>query len=82
MTSLILVFVNVVQWPGIEPWAVASTPASKGSIDVAVSTTAAVTTQNAGPGKCNWTEHTSPDGFKYYYNGMTGESKVWKLSHG
>ncbi|ESQ55821.1 hypothetical protein EUTSA_v10024390mg, partial [Eutrema salsugineum] len=25
--------------------------------------------------KCNWTEHTSPDGFKYYYNGLTGESK-------
>ncbi|KAK4854710.1 hypothetical protein QYF36_000353 [Acer negundo] len=27
------------------------------------------------PVKCNWTEHTSPDGYKYYYNNMTGESK-------
>ncbi|KAK4798245.1 hypothetical protein SAY86_030571 [Trapa natans] len=25
--------------------------------------------------KCSWTEHTSPDGFKYYYNSMTGESR-------
>ncbi|PNT62821.1 hypothetical protein BRADI_4g08727v3 [Brachypodium distachyon] len=24
---------------------------------------------------CNWTEHTSPEGFKYYYNSMTRESK-------
>ncbi|XP_071701536.1 flowering time control protein FCA isoform X2 [Rutidosis leptorrhynchoides] len=28
-----------------------------------------------GPSKCNWTEHTSPDGYKYYYNSTTGESK-------
>ncbi|KAK1591801.1 hypothetical protein Q3G72_013906 [Acer saccharum] len=27
------------------------------------------------PAKCNWTEHTSPDGYKYYYNMMNGESK-------
>uniref|UniRef100_A0A453KGR6 Flowering time control protein FCA n=2 Tax=Aegilops tauschii subsp. strangulata TaxID=200361 RepID=A0A453KGR6_AEGTS len=25
---------------------------------------------------CNWTEHTSPEGFKYYYNSITRESKV------
>ncbi|KAJ3693414.1 hypothetical protein LUZ60_008894 [Juncus effusus] len=24
---------------------------------------------------CNWTEHTSPEGFKYYYNSITKESK-------
>uniref|UniRef100_A0A453KH03 Flowering time control protein FCA n=1 Tax=Aegilops tauschii subsp. strangulata TaxID=200361 RepID=A0A453KH03_AEGTS len=24
---------------------------------------------------CNWTEHTSPEGFKYYYNSITRESK-------
>ncbi|KAK8962933.1 Flowering time control protein FCA [Platanthera guangdongensis] len=24
---------------------------------------------------CNWTEHTSPEGFKYYYNSATRESK-------
>ncbi|KAK9665093.1 hypothetical protein RND81_14G089700 [Saponaria officinalis] len=26
------------------------------------------------PAKCNWTEHTSPDGLKYYYNSAAGES--------
>ncbi|GMH29723.1 hypothetical protein Nepgr_031566 [Nepenthes gracilis] len=26
------------------------------------------------PITCNWTEHTSPDGFKYYHNSATGES--------
>jgi hypothetical protein len=25
---------------------------------------------------CNWTEHNSPEGFKYYYNSITRESKV------
>ncbi|CAA7409830.1 unnamed protein product [Spirodela intermedia] len=29
----------------------------------------------AGPPTCNWTEHTSPEGYKYYYNSMTKESK-------
>ncbi|GLJ08157.1 hypothetical protein SUGI_0082410 [Cryptomeria japonica] len=24
---------------------------------------------------CVWTEHTSPEGYKYYYNSVTGESK-------
>jgi WW domain len=28
------------------------------------------------PLTCNWTEHTSPEGFKYYYNNITKESKV------
>lgn len=32
--------------------------------------------QAVAPLKCNWTEHTSPDGYKYYYNSTTGESKV------
>ncbi|CAH9115023.1 unnamed protein product [Cuscuta epithymum] len=25
--------------------------------------------------KCDWTEHTAPDGYKYYHNSVTGESK-------
>ena len=25
---------------------------------------------------CDWTEHTSPEGHKYYYNSSTGESRV------
>ncbi|PKI48090.1 hypothetical protein CRG98_031534 [Punica granatum] len=33
------------------------------------------TTVTVGPVKCTWTEHTSPDGFKYYYNSVTGESR-------
>ncbi|KAI3897167.1 hypothetical protein MKW92_010387 [Papaver armeniacum] len=24
---------------------------------------------------CNWTEHTSPEGYKYYYNSVTSESR-------
>lgn len=34
------------------------------------------TNQAVAPVKCSWTEHTSPDGYKYYYNSVTGESKV------
>lgn len=30
---------------------------------------------------CNWTEHTSPEGFKYYYNSVTRESKVRNDAH-
>jgi len=29
----------------------------------------------AAPATCEWTEHTSPEGYKYYYNINTGESK-------
>ncbi|CAN8231841.1 unnamed protein product [Cochlearia groenlandica] len=47
----------------------ASTPVSY------VQTAAPAVTQTVVSVKCNWTEHTSPDGFKYYYNGLTGESK-------
>lgn len=25
---------------------------------------------------CDWSEHTSPEGYKYYYNSTTRESKV------
>jgi CUG-BP- and ETR3-like factor len=32
-------------------------------------------TPAATPVKCSWTEHTSPDGYKYYYNSTSGESK-------
>ena len=28
------------------------------------------------PATCEWSEHTSPEGYKYYYNGSSGESKV------
>ncbi|KAL6600509.1 hypothetical protein ACP70R_045309 [Stipagrostis hirtigluma subsp. patula] len=32
-------------------------------------------TSPAVPLTCNWTEHSSPEGFKYYYNNITRESK-------
>ncbi|XP_028753567.1 flowering time control protein FCA [Neltuma alba] len=31
--------------------------------------------QNITPAKCDWTEHISPEGFKYYHNSVTGESR-------
>ncbi|KAF5819142.1 putative WW domain-containing protein [Helianthus annuus] len=37
---------------------------------------APVVFSSGGPVKCNWTEHISLDGYRYYYNSMTGESKV------
>ena len=30
----------------------------------------------AASATCDWTEHTSPEGHKYYYNSSTGESRV------
>ncbi|XP_064968316.1 flowering time control protein FCA-like isoform X1 [Musa acuminata AAA Group] len=35
----------------------------------------AVNASPAVPLTCNWTEHTSPEGFKYYYNSITRESR-------
>uniref|UniRef100_A0A2P2LRL4 Uncharacterized protein MANES_03G206500 n=1 Tax=Rhizophora mucronata TaxID=61149 RepID=A0A2P2LRL4_RHIMU len=64
------------QWPGMAPQNVATTAASTLPIDVshASAPTAAVVTQTV-PVKYNWTEHTSPEGFKYYYNSVTRESQ-------
>ncbi|VFQ61013.1 unnamed protein product [Cuscuta campestris] len=33
------------------------------------------TSQPVAAFKCDWTEHTAPDGYKYYHNSVTGESK-------
>ncbi|GAV71695.1 RRM_1 domain-containing protein/WW domain-containing protein [Cephalotus follicularis] len=67
------------QWSGIAPQTVASTSAPTAAADVPSSTSAtpsvSVNSQTITPVKCNWTEHTSPDGYKYYYNRATGESK-------
>ncbi|XP_042516261.1 flowering time control protein FCA-like isoform X3 [Macadamia integrifolia] len=63
-------------WTGIMPQTTAGAPATA----VAPSTTSnsplvPASVQTAAPLTCNWTEHTSPEGYKYYYNSVTGESK-------
>ncbi|KAG6726258.1 hypothetical protein I3842_02G072200 [Carya illinoinensis] len=68
------------QWAGVVPQIVASTLATTApATDVPSSKSAApavpLLTQAVAPVKCNWTEHTSPDGYKYYHNGVTGESR-------
>ncbi|KAL9407609.1 hypothetical protein AB3S75_046197 [Citrus x aurantiifolia] len=67
------------QWAGIAPQTVASAPASAPAADLPVSTSigpaAPVSSQTVAPAKSSWTEHTSPDGYKYYYNFVTGVSK-------
>ncbi|KAM7488035.1 hypothetical protein LguiB_025519 [Lonicera macranthoides] len=69
-------------WAGMVPQTVGSGTANQaiGDVTPASATSAAapvvpVATQAVAPIKCNWTEHTSPDGYKYYYNSTTGESK-------
>ncbi|KAK7388017.1 hypothetical protein VNO78_22818 [Psophocarpus tetragonolobus] len=67
------------QWAGVVTQAVTSTHAAAPAADVPSSTPAnsALTSinQNMALPKCNWTEHISPEGFKYYYNSVTGESR-------
>ncbi|XP_021691589.2 flowering time control protein FCA isoform X2 [Hevea brasiliensis] len=66
------------QWPGIPPQTVASTPLATLAADIPPSTSAPVApviAQPVAPVKCNWTEHTSLEGFKYYYNSVTRESR-------
>ncbi|KAJ6834186.1 flowering time control protein FCA-like isoform X2 [Iris pallida] len=61
-------------WSG--PQTTSSTPVSTASVVMPSSATSApVTTASAAHLTCNWTEHTSPEGFKYYYNSVTSESK-------
>lgn len=57
---------------GAVPQAVASSPAGAPAADVHSFTSVA----SAVPAKSNWTEHISPEGFKYYHNSVTGESRV------
>ncbi|XP_024030728.1 flowering time control protein FCA [Morus notabilis] len=59
------------QWAGAAAQTAASLSATTASVDVPSSTSAAP----AVPVKCPWTEHISPDNYKYYYNSVTGESK-------
>lgn len=72
------------QWTGIVRQTAANTPATTPAADVpsatSVSPAIPVTSQTIAPAKCIWTEHTSPDGYKYYYNSATCESRVRILS--
>nr|KYP52615.1 Flowering time control protein FCA [Cajanus cajan] len=68
------------QWVGNVAQVVASTHAAAPAADVPSSTPAtsalpAAISQNMALAKCNWTEHISPEGFKYYYNSVIGESR-------
>ncbi|XP_065863849.1 flowering time control protein FCA [Euphorbia lathyris] len=66
------------QWPGIAAQTVASTPTTLASDVTSTTSSAPVTTgmaQSVAPVKFTWTEHTSPEGFKYYYNSITRESR-------
>ncbi|XP_022760714.1 flowering time control protein FCA [Durio zibethinus] len=66
------------QWAGMTQQTVGSTPANTPGTDVpssASATAAPVMTPTVAPVECHWTEHTSPDGFKYYHNSLTRESK-------
>lgn len=63
------------QWAGMMPQTVGGTPAKTPGTDVPSSASAAMKPVV----ECHWTEHTSPDGFKYYHNSLTRESKVRHL---
>ena len=70
------------QWAGMTAQTVGSTPANTPGTDVPSSASAPaapVMTPIVASVECHWTEHTSPDGFKYYHNSLTGESKVRHL---
>ncbi|KAF8387664.1 hypothetical protein HHK36_026318 [Tetracentron sinense] len=65
-------------WTGIVPQTGASTPTASATVAPSTTSTvsvAPVSAQVAAPLTCNWTEHTSPDGYKYYYNSVTSESR-------
>lgn len=66
-------------WAGMTSQAVANTPSVQQAGDAARTTSASFSVPATDPAMgtvtCIWTEHTSPDGYKYYYNSSTGESK-------
>ncbi|XVE65493.1 hypothetical protein DITRI_Ditri08aG0004300 [Diplodiscus trichospermus] len=66
------------QWAGMTQHTVGSNPANTPGTDVfssASTAAASVMTPTVAPVECHWTEHTSPDGFKYYHNSLTRESR-------
>ncbi|XP_023000619.1 flowering time control protein FCA-like [Cucurbita maxima] len=63
------------QWAGVVPHTASSATSATSDTRSSMGPLVAINTQLVAPLKCNWTEHTSPDGYKYYYNSVTGESK-------
>ncbi|XP_021859198.2 flowering time control protein FCA isoform X2 [Spinacia oleracea] len=64
------------QWTGATPTTAASAPAvALPSESPSTPIGSAAAAARPAPVKCNWTEHTSPDGHKYYYNSVTRESR-------
>ncbi|XP_039132007.1 flowering time control protein FCA [Dioscorea cayenensis subsp. rotundata] len=68
------------QWTGVTsatPQSASSSTTSSTAVVIpsAASTTPALPATPVVPLTCNWTEHTSPEGYKYYYNSTTRESK-------
>ncbi|XP_042050703.1 flowering time control protein FCA-like [Salvia splendens] len=65
-------------WPGavVQPVAnTANTQPARDSATAATTPSPAITGGTPAAATSNWSEHTSPDGYKYYYNSLTGESK-------
>ncbi|PIA29384.1 hypothetical protein AQUCO_06000037v1 [Aquilegia coerulea] len=63
-------------WTGTIPHTGASTPAIAPTVVVpSTSSATAAPMPTIAPLTCNWTEHSSPEGYKYYYNSVTAESR-------
>ncbi|KAK9724981.1 hypothetical protein RND81_05G113300 [Saponaria officinalis] len=69
------------QWAGAVPATAANAPNGGPTRDAppptSLAPSVAVAATKAASAKCDWTEHTSPGGYKYYYNSATGES-TWE----
>ncbi|KAK2990212.1 hypothetical protein RJ640_014664 [Escallonia rubra] len=66
-------------WAGVVPKSAVSTPANQPVADVPPATSSSpavpLASRLVAPTTCSWTEHTAPDGYKYYHNSITQESK-------
>lgn len=78
-TFIDVILVLQSHWSGAVPTTASSVPALAPPPEAPSTSSASAGGSGAArpaQSKCNWTEHTSPDGYKYYYNSVTGESRV------